>query len=197
MVSFVADFNSLDPSFTDNVNPLSDIPSLADDIKMLSEKLGEVLGQEGTTILGKMDSLSTAMEGKFAELKEIWEARIKVAEEEVRDLKVQIKVKEGKEPASPWFSSRSTDAAIHSDKPIDMRMLDGITGWTGPSQMLFLEWAWSFAINLSGARRGFGKAARWANRAADLDTPIADRDRSDFSIGYFVRLGFRKLVFCS
>ena len=79
MVSFVADLNSIDPSFSDNVNPLSDIPSLADDIKMLSEKLGQMFGQEGSTILGKMDSLSTAMEGKFAELKEIWEARIKVA----------------------------------------------------------------------------------------------------------------------
>ena len=66
MVSFVSDLNSLDPSFSEQPNPLSDIPSLADDIKMLSEKLGEVFGQEGTTVLGRMDSLGTALEGKFA-----------------------------------------------------------------------------------------------------------------------------------
>ena len=117
MVSFVSDLNSLDPSFSDQPNPLSDIPSLADDIKMLSEKLGEVFGKEGTTVLGKMDSLSTAMEGKFAELKELWEARIKVAEDEVRDLKVQLKVREGREPASPWFSGRSANAPLSSDRP--------------------------------------------------------------------------------
>ena len=61
MVSFVSDLNSLDPSFSDQPNPLSDIPSLADDIKMLSEKLGEVFGQEGATVLGRMDSLSTRL----------------------------------------------------------------------------------------------------------------------------------------
>ena len=61
-----------------------------------------------------------------------------------------------------------------------MRLLDGVANWSGPQQVLFLEWAWNFMVNLNGARRGLGRAARWANVAQHLDTPIKDRNRADF-----------------
>ena len=107
MASFVSGLNSNDPDFANSPDPIIDIAQVADDIRRLANALGDCFGQEGATILGRMDGLNTLIEGKVKELKEFWEARIKVAEEEVKDLKIQMKVVEGREAPSPFFSKHA------------------------------------------------------------------------------------------